>query len=182
MYSSQARYTIADLGRSLRTGGSAASSGSRFRGRCPHALRVSYGGEIVSFGNSGLLGEQKSIYGNNSFRSTVGATIMRDTRVELPFPTSGGMQSMTAQFTGGPLGGTYTFQRYTAETRAYAPLGQIGGKAAGSQPMHVRARTDGAGGCGDGQHGSVLLLAGVRARRRAIWRAAPRLRRVLHLA
>ena len=135
VYSSRARYTIADLGRSLRTGGSL-ELGFPIPGTLSTRLRVSYGGEIVSFGNSGLLGEQKSIYGDNSFRSTLGATIMREARVNMPFPTAGGMQSMTAQFSGGPLGGTYNFQRYTAETRAYAPLGQIGGKAAGSQPMH----------------------------------------------
>ncbi len=45
------------------------------------------------------------------------------------------MQSISAQLSGGPLGGTYRFQQYRAESRAYAPLGQIGGKAAGSQPL-----------------------------------------------
>jgi outer membrane protein insertion porin family len=133
-YRSQARYTVADLGRSTRTGGSF-ELGFPVPGSPFSRLRLSYGGEVVSFGTSGLLGEQKSIYGNNSFRSTLGATAMHDTRVDMPFASAGGMQSITAQFSGGPLGGTYNFQRYTAETRAYAPLGQIGGKAAGSQPM-----------------------------------------------
>src|SRR5512138_3714436 len=133
-YRSQARYTVADLGRSLRTGGSV-ELGFPIP-RSPFSrLRISYGGEVVSFGTSGLLGEQKSLYGNNSSRSPLGATAMHDTRADMPFATSGGLQSITAQFSGGPLGGTYNFQRYTAETRAYAPLGQIGGKAAGSQPM-----------------------------------------------
>jgi outer membrane protein insertion porin family len=133
-YRSQARYTVADLGRSLRTGGSV-----ELGFPIPHSfgslLRLSYGAEVVSFGNSGLLGEQASIYGNNSFRSTFGVTAAHDTRSDMPFATAGGMQTITAQFSGGPLGGTYNFQRYTAEARAYAPLGQIGGKAAGSQPM-----------------------------------------------
>jgi outer membrane protein insertion porin family len=133
-YRSQARYTVADLGRSLRTGGSF-ELGFPIP-RSPFSrLRLSYGAEVVSFGSSGLLGEQKSLYGENSFRSTFGVTAMHDTRIDMPFATAGGMQTVTAQFSGGPLGGTYTFQRYTAETRAYAPLGQIGGKAAGSQPM-----------------------------------------------
>jgi outer membrane protein insertion porin family len=133
-YRSLARYTVADLGRSLRTGGSV-----ELGFPVPHSpfsrIRLSYGGEVVSFGSSGLLGEQASIYGNSSFRSTVGVTAMHDTRIDMPFATAGGMQSLTAQFSGGPLGGTYNFQQYRAETRAYAPLGQIGGKAAGSQPM-----------------------------------------------
>lgn len=133
-YRSQARYTVADLGRSLRTGGSI-----ELGFPIPHSyrsrLRVSYGGEVVSFGTSGLLGEQRSLFGDNSFRSTLGITAMHDTRIDMPFATAGGMQSLSAQFSGGPLGGTYNFQRYTAETRAYAPLGQIGGHAPGSQPM-----------------------------------------------
>ena len=133
-YRSQARYTIADLGRSLRTGGSFELGFPVPRSPFSR-IRMSYGAEVVSFGTSGLLGEQKSIYGNNSFRSTLGVTAMHDTRIDMPFATAGGMQSLTAQFSGGPLGGTYNFQRYSAETRAYAPLGQIGGKSAGSQPM-----------------------------------------------
>lgn len=133
-YRSQARYTVADLGRSLRTGGSV-ELGFPIPNSPFSRLRFSYGAEVVSFGTSGLLGEQKSLYGNNSFRSTFGATAMHDTRGDMPFATSGGMQSLNAQFSGGPLGGTYNFQRYQAETRAYASLGQIGGKAQGSQPM-----------------------------------------------
>jgi outer membrane protein insertion porin family len=133
-YRSQARYTVADLGRSLRTGGSV-----EFGFPIPKSpfsrLRLSYGAEVVSFGSTGLLGETKSIYGDNSFRSTLGVTASHDTRIDMPFATAGGMQTITTQFSGGPLRGTYNFQRYTAETRAYAPLGQIGGKAAGSQPM-----------------------------------------------
>jgi outer membrane protein insertion porin family len=97
-------------------------------------LRLSYGGEVVSFGSDGLLGETEDLYGNNSFRSTLGRTLSHDTRGGMPFATHGGMQSLSAQFSGGPLGGQYNFQRYTAETRAYAPLGQIGGGGNG-QPM-----------------------------------------------
>jgi outer membrane protein insertion porin family len=133
-YRSQARYTVADLGRSLRTGGSVEIGFPVPRSPFSR-LRFSYGAEVVSFGSTGLLGEQSSIYGNSSFRSTLGTTAMHDTRSDMPFPTAGGMQSLSAQFSGGPLGGTYNFQQYRAETRAYAPLGQIGGKAVGGQPM-----------------------------------------------
>lgn len=133
-YRSQARYRVADLGRSTRTGGSI-ELGFPIPRSLFSRLRISYGGEVVSFGDEGLLGEQSTLYDDNSFRSTLGVTAMRDTRVDMPFATAGGMQSLTAQFSGGPLGGTYNFQRYSAETRAYAPLGQIGGRAAGSQPM-----------------------------------------------
>jgi outer membrane protein insertion porin family len=117
----------------LRTGGSV-ELGFPIPRSPRSRLRFSYGAEVVSFGSSGLLGEQSSLYGNSSFRSTVGTTLMHDTRADMPFATEGGMQSLTAQFSGGPLGGTYNFQQYRAETRAYAPLGQFGGKG-GGQPM-----------------------------------------------
>ena len=55
---------------------------------------------------------------------------------DMPFQPSGGMQSGQRRSSlDGPFGGTYTFQQYRTEMRAYAPLGQIGGKAQGSEPM-----------------------------------------------
>src|SRR5262245_3268397 len=109
LYRTIARYYIADLGRSLRTGAQL-----QFGLPVPYdpwtRLFISYGGESVSFGSGGLLGEVQSQYGNRSFRSSIGVTYTRDTRVALPFPTGGASQSITAQFTGGPLGGTSSFQ------------------------------------------------------------------------
>jgi outer membrane protein insertion porin family len=45
------------------------------------------------------------------------------------------LQSFNAQFNGGPLGGTASFQRYTGEFRSYSPIGRIGGSILGSEPM-----------------------------------------------
>jgi len=135
-YRSQARYTVADLGRSTRVGGSFEAGFPVPRSPFSR-LRFSYGAEVVSFGNTGLLGEQKNLYGNSSFRSTIGATAIHDTRIDMPFASAGGMQTITAQFSGGPLGGEFRFQRYTTESRVFVPLAQIGGKAAGSQPMKL---------------------------------------------
>jgi outer membrane protein insertion porin family len=133
-YRTLARYNIADLGRSLRTGGSL-----QLGFPVPHSyysrLFVAYGGENVSFGNNGLLGESAQEFGSTSFRSSIALTFSHDTRIDMPFATAGGMQTVKAEFDGGPLGGTYSFQRYTAESRAYAPLGQIGGGKPGSQPI-----------------------------------------------
>ena len=56
-YRSRARYNIADLGRSLRTGGTF-ELGFPIPNSPRSTLRLSYGGEFVSFGSSGLLGEQ----------------------------------------------------------------------------------------------------------------------------
>ena len=73
--------------------------------------------------------------GGRCLRSTLGLTGSHDTRIDMPFPTAGGMQTLTAQFNGGPLGGTADFQRYTAEVFSFAPIGQIGGGKPGSAPI-----------------------------------------------
>jgi outer membrane protein insertion porin family len=134
VYRTMARYYIADLGRSLRTGGQV-QLGFPVPFDIWTRLFLSYAGEGVKFGNSGLLGETQALYGNNSFRSSLGVTVTRDTRVGTPFPTGGGSQSLSVSFTGGPLGGTSSFQRYTTETSAYVPIAQIGGTKPGQQPM-----------------------------------------------
>jgi len=134
LYRTMARYYIADLGRSLRTGGQL-QAGFPSPFDLWTRLFVSYAGEAVKFGNSGLLGETGALYGDKSFRSTLGFTVTRDTRVGTPFPTSGGSASLGMQFTGGPLGGTSTFQRYNFDASSYVPIGQVGGGRPGQQPM-----------------------------------------------
>jgi outer membrane protein insertion porin family len=134
LYRTMARYYIADLGRSLRTGGQL-QAGFPSPFDIWTRLFVSYAGEAVRFGNSGLLGQTGALYGDKSFRSTLGFTVTRDTRSNLPFPTSGGSASLGMQFTGGPLGGTATFQRYNFDASSYVPIGQIGGGRPGQQPM-----------------------------------------------
>jgi outer membrane protein insertion porin family len=131
-YHSQARYRIGDLGRITRTGGSL-QFGFPVMGSPFTRLYLSYGGEGVKFGAGGLLGDVNPE--GSSFRSTIGLTGTHDTRIDLPFATAGGLQSLTAQFNGGPLGGDANFQRYTTELRGYAPVGQFGGDKPGSQPI-----------------------------------------------
>jgi outer membrane protein insertion porin family len=59
-----------------------------------------------------------------------------DNRLGMPFPFTGSLRSLTADFSGGPLGGTVNFQRYTGEMRSYTELAQIGG-AMGGQPKSI---------------------------------------------
>jgi outer membrane protein insertion porin family len=136
-YNSQARYQIADLGRSIRTGASLQVGfplpNSRFT-----RLFVSYGAEGVKFGSGGLLGSVASTTAcTRCFRSNMGLTLQRDTRVDLPFATQGSMQSVKADFNGGILGGTSNFQRYYTEMRAHALLAEIGGKKMGANPLKL---------------------------------------------
>lgn len=134
-YNSQARYRIADLGRSIRTGANLQVGfpmpNSRFT-----RLFIAYGAEGVKFGSDGLLGTVATASTcTRCFRSNLGLTLARDTRVDMPFATQGSMQSIKADFNGGLLGGTSTFQRYYTEMRSYALLGTIGGQKMGSNPL-----------------------------------------------
>ena len=132
-YHTRSRFRIANLGRSTRTGGSL-----QFGLPMPRSpftrLFLSYGAERVKL--SGEDDELLEAYSRgNSFRSTLGLTATNDTRIDMPFATAGSMRTLSAQFNGGPLGGTANFQRYTGEARSYATLGQFGGKNPGSQPI-----------------------------------------------
>lgn len=132
-YHTASRYTIADLGRTVRTG-SQVQVGFPVPYSLYSRLLVSYGGEGVSYGGEGLLSTVQNRC-SNCFRSTLGFTASHDTRLGLPFPAEGGSQTFNAQFNGGPLGGTASFQRYTTELKSYAPIGGIGVSALGSAPM-----------------------------------------------
>jgi len=132
-YHTRSRFQLADLGTATRTGGQV-QLGFPVPNSIYTRLFVSYGGERVNFGNEGALGTVGQEC-NNCFRSTLGFTAQRDTRTGLPFPADGGLQSFNAQFNGGPLGGTASFQRYTTEFRSYAPIGRLGGSLLGSDPM-----------------------------------------------
>ena len=130
-YRSQARYQIADLGQTTRIGGSA-RLGAPVKGSLYTRAYISYTGESVKYGNSGLSGTIECE--GTCFRSAAGIDLTRDNRIGMPFPVGGALQSVSAQFNGGPFGGSANYQRYTAESRAYTPLKQWGGEKTG-QPM-----------------------------------------------
>jgi outer membrane protein insertion porin family len=132
-YHSRSRYNIADLGGIIRTGGQI-QLGFPVPQSLYTRLFVSYGGEKVKYTSDGFLSTVANAC-ENCFRSTLGFTATHDTRTGLPFPADGGMQTLNAQFNGGPLGGTAQFQRYTTELRSFAPVGRIGGSLLGSEPM-----------------------------------------------
>jgi outer membrane protein insertion porin family len=132
-YHSQTRYIIENLGRQTRTGGQLQLGFPVPQSRFSRFF-VSYGGERVDYGNSGLLATADC---SNCFRSTLGLTLNHDTRIDMPFPSAGATQSINAQFTGGPLGGTAAYQRYTGEMRSYATLASFGGSRPGSQQIKL---------------------------------------------
>lgn len=136
LYRSMSQYTIANLGQSTRTGGSLHFTFPFFGVRYTRA-GVSYGAEAVRYGGTGLLSEVTTNDCAGCLRSTVGFDLVRDTRVEMPFPTDGTLESFQAQFNGGPLGGTASFQRYTTEFKTYATLAKIGGEKGSPNGMKL---------------------------------------------
>jgi outer membrane protein insertion porin family len=132
-YHSRSRFQIAELGGAIRTGGQI-QLGFPVPNSLYTRLFVSYGGEKVKYESTGLLATVADACAN-CFRSTLGFTATHDTRTGLPFPADGGIQTFNAQFNGGPLGGSASFQRYTTELRSYAPVGHLGGSLLGGEPM-----------------------------------------------
>lgn len=135
-YHSQARFRIADLGRTTRIGANVRIGFPLPESRFTRVF-TSVGIETVRFGDDGLLGQETSADCTGCRRVSMGVDLTRDTRVDLPFATEGQLHQMSAQFNGGPLGGTANFQRYTGEIRSYTLLGRLGGSRPGSQPLRL---------------------------------------------
>jgi outer membrane protein insertion porin family len=152
-YHTQSRFVIRDLGRSVRTGGSLQIGFPVPRSRFSR-LFVSYGGEAVKYDSDGFLG---TVGCQNCWRSTLGSSFERDTRIDMPFPSAGGRQTLSAQFNGGPLGGTAAYQKYQTDLRGYATLAQIGGGRPEAQGIRLVTGLTARGGAIFGNTGPFYL-------------------------
>jgi len=134
VHNTRLRYTIADLGQLRRRGANLQFGFPVFHDRYTR-LFVSYAIDDQTF--TGGSANVASLSCNNCLRSTIGFSIMRDTRIDLPFPTAGTLHSVGLSQSGGPLGGTGDFQRLDLEGRWYAPLGHLGGRTSTSPVRFV---------------------------------------------
>ena len=125
VYDSRQRYVIRDLGRRRQTGASL-QLGFPFLGARYTRLFASYGIQRIRY-SEGSSEIQERFVCNNCTRSTFGTSIVRDTRVGLPFATAGSQTSITGELNGGFLGGTGDYRKVDVEGRWYAPLGTLGG-------------------------------------------------------
>jgi outer membrane protein insertion porin family len=136
VYHTRSRFIVGNLGRTTRSGGQIRFGfpvlGSRWT-----RLFLDYSGERVRYGDEGFTSTISCGAGKSCFRSSVGTTLERDTRIDIPFPSMGGRQSIEAQFNGGPLGGTAAYQRYRGELRGSATLATFGGSSPGSAPLKI---------------------------------------------
>ncbi|MDA1081357.1 MAG: outer membrane protein assembly factor BamA [Gemmatimonadetes bacterium] len=135
-YRSQSRFTIADLGQTTRIGANVRVGFPFMNSRFTRVF-ASYGAESVRHGNFGLLGTVTTDQCAGCYRSTLGTDITRDTRIGVPFPIDGVLQTVSGQFNGGPLGGSASFQRYTSEFRAYTTLAAFGDGQSGERAVLV---------------------------------------------
>jgi len=127
LFNSRQRFTVGDLGRRRQIGGSL-QFGFPFFGSRFTRVYASYGLQQIKFtgGSEDLRARFRC---TNCTRSTLGGSIVRDTRIGLPFATGGAMSNVSLEFNGGPLGGTGDYRKLDLETRYYAPLGTLGGNA-----------------------------------------------------
>jgi outer membrane protein insertion porin family len=126
VHNTRVRYVIADVGR-LRRRGASLQFGFPVFGDNYSRLFVSYGIDQQSFtGSSTNTAFGSAFRCNDCVRSTVGLSLMRDTRIDLPFATAGTMVQFGLSQSGGILGGSGNFQRADLEGRFYAPIGTLG--------------------------------------------------------
>ena len=125
LFDSRARFTVGDLGRRRQTGGSV-QLGFPFLGSRYTRLFTSYSFQRIKY-SEGSADIQARFRCSRCSRSALGSSILRDTRVGLPFATGGSMTNLSGELNGGFLGGTGNYRKVGLEGRWYAPLGTMGG-------------------------------------------------------
>ena len=138
LYHVQNRFVVGNFGQPITTGASL-----QFGLPLPRSpftrVFASYGLEAIRFGAGGFLGGLRDSFPTRNVRSTLGLTLGHDTRIDMPFASAGSQRTLTAQFSGGLLGGNTSFQRYTVDLRNYATLVQFGASRPGSNPIKLVA-------------------------------------------
>jgi len=126
IHNSRVRYTVADLGQITTRGTSL-----QFGFPLPHSrysrLFVSGGLDWESYSGGTALLNSGSIQCKECFRTSLGAQVVRDTRIDLPFPTGGSLHQVGVTLNGPFHTGTASFQRFDLEGRWYTPVARLGG-------------------------------------------------------
>ncbi len=126
LFNSRANFRVGDLGIRRAEGGQMQVGFPLMGARFTRAF-LSYGLQRIRFtGGSADLRDRFSC--SNCTRSTLGFSVIRDTRVGLPFPIAGMQITGRLEFNGGILGGTGDYTKTEFEGRWVTPLGTLGGK------------------------------------------------------
>jgi outer membrane protein insertion porin family len=125
LFDSRARFTVDDLGRRKQTGGSV-QLGFPFFGSRYTRLFTTYSFQRVRY-SEGSADLRERFRCTACSRSSLGTSILRDTRFGLPFATGGSLTQVSGELNGGILGGTGNYRKVDLEGKWYAPLGSLGG-------------------------------------------------------
>jgi outer membrane protein insertion porin family len=126
VFNSRLKYTIGDLGRQDRVGGSV-QFGLPLLGARYTRLFTSYGYQQISY--TGGSEDLRARYSCEScIRSTLGLSVARDTRIGLPFPVAGTSVTIGTELNGAWLGGTGDYRKIDVDGRWYAPVATLGGE------------------------------------------------------
>jgi outer membrane protein insertion porin family len=125
LFNSRQRYTIGDLGRRVQKGFSL-QAGFPFAGDRYTRIYTTYGLQRISY-TDGSAELQRQFVCNGCTRSTLGLSVVRDTRIDMPFPTAGQQATISGEMNGGPLGGSGAYFKTDFDGRWYTPLGTVGG-------------------------------------------------------
>ena len=125
LFDSRQTFIVGDLGRRQQLGGQL-QIGFPFLGSRYTRIYGSYGFQRIQY-SEGSDDLRRRFACNNCTRSTLGGSVLRDTRIGLPFPVAGTYFNVGGELNGGFLGGTGDYQKIDLEGRWYAPLGTVGG-------------------------------------------------------
>lgn len=125
LFDSRQRYTVGDLGRIRRTGTSL-QIGLPFLGSRYTRMFASYGFQRNRFTDTPADLAQQCL-NDSCTRSSLGLSLVRDTRIGLPFPVGGTSITTSVETNGGFLGGSGQYQKVDLEGNWYTPLGSAGG-------------------------------------------------------
>ncbi len=125
LFNSRQRYTVGDLGRRKQVGGSL-QVGFPVLGARYTRLFTSYGYQKISYteGSDDLRAQFSCA---ECGRSSLGTSLVRDTRIGLPFPVAGHSITIGGELNGGFLGGTGDYRKIDVDGRWYTPIGILGG-------------------------------------------------------
>ncbi|MBM4188160.1 MAG: outer membrane protein assembly factor BamA [Gemmatimonadetes bacterium] len=125
LFNSRQRYTVGDLGRIRRVGANL-QLGFPFFGSRYTRLFGSLG-----FQRNELTDNPEDIATrfqcDGCSRTSLGLSMVRDTRIGLPFPIAGTAITVSGETNGGVLGGSGQYQKVDLEGKWYTPLGRAGG-------------------------------------------------------
>lgn len=130
LFNSRQRYTVGDLGR-IRRQGANLQLGIPFFGSRYTRMFASYGFQQNKFTDTPADLADRFRCSTGCTRSSLGLSLVRDTRVGLPFPVAGTSITTSGETDGGFLGGSGNYRKLDLEGQWFTPLNRPSGEGFG---------------------------------------------------